>query len=162
MGLELVLEGAAGQKVRTNPSRDIAHFWPDIVRMVRPSLIRDMWDPWFRDYLNHYPVTEEQLLLAATCLERALWLALDPTLATPDQAIQASGFTRTPLPAQLVVIAKLGQLTYGAFWAGIKSANPLGEDLSNLLSFELGAQSMLGALRKNWASPGGWPQGVGA
>jgi hypothetical protein len=160
MGLERVLDAERGAEGRTNPTRDLVHIWPYIVEKVRDGLARDMWEPWFKDYLALYPITEEQLLLAAACMERALYLCGDPQLNHPGKTIVVSGFVATPPPAQLIVLSKMAQLTYGAFWSGFRSANPEGCVPDSLARLGRSSSEMMKALRKRWSSPGGWPQGV--
>jgi hypothetical protein len=127
MGLEMVVEGANGARLRTNPSRDIAYFWPQILEESKQGLLKDNWEPWYKDYLAKNDVDEEEVLEAHACLTAALCATDIPDLDHPYKALQATGFFQCKIAAQLVVMAKVGQIGSMAFWAGIRSALPKGD-----------------------------------
>ena len=152
MGLELVLDtGVPGEpKIRTNPGRDIAHFWPQIVSLIPQGLALEVQEPWFRDYLVFKGVTEDQLFLACACFQDFLVLALEPDVKTPLEAIQRSGFLNCPVAAQLVILGKLGQLATGAFWAGIRSASPANTKPASVERLAKSAARMKQILDAQW------------
>jgi hypothetical protein len=159
MPLELVLQGPHGP-FRTNPSRDIAHFWPDIVNTMKMGLLREAWEPWYRDYLEFHHVTEDMLYETLACFMNFLKLSLEPELDTPLKAIEASGFLNCPRAAQLVILAKLGQLGSGAFWSGVRSSNPLGTTPGSIEQMQKDAEEIRRIISDNWQKPGPWNQRV--
>lgn len=150
MGMELVLDGPEGSKIRTNPGRDIAHFWPQIVSLIPQGLAREMQEPWFKEYLAFKGVNEDQLFLACACFQDFLVLALEPDIKSPLEAITQSGFLNCPVAAQLVILAKLGQLGTGAFWSGIRSASPLHAKPASIERLAKSAARMKQLLDAQW------------
>ena len=150
MGLELAIEGAGGGTFRTNPARDIAHFWPQIVAEMANGLLARNWEPWYRPWCEANRVHEGHLLRAHAAFLAAMDMARWPELRTPFLALEAAGFTREPWPAQLVVVAKLGQLGTGAFWAGIRSAHHVNEPSSTLQILSDYARKTQDDLAQRW------------
>jgi hypothetical protein len=154
------MEGGDGARLSTNPTRDLAHIWPFIVNAIEPGLAQDRWEPWFADYLKFYPVSEADLQVALAGLFKGLALAIEPGLDDPGKTIKEAGFLGAKPAAQHIVLSKVGQLTYGAFWSGIKSANPQGEVPRGLGHLLQRSEQMLRAVRQAWRAPGLWGQGV--
>jgi hypothetical protein len=151
MGLELCLPGPEGSKIRTNPSRDIVYFWPDILERAKEGLFKKNWEPWYASYLKEKKVDEEELLECHAALVTALCATNLPELDHPYKGLQASGFFQCNPAAQLVVMAKVGQIGSMAFWAGIRSALPKDEMPNQLAAMIRDAEmtrTALGATRK--------------
>lgn len=142
----VVKDQETGASYRSNPARDIAFFYPQLVldvanrleRQCREARVAGAGDPsaelresWLEDVLFLKP--EEKARLAASRLPgdllktfarfcQVLVLAIDPDLKTPQAAIDASGFLESPPELQALVLEKFSKSCFGAFWAGIRSS----------------------------------------
>jgi hypothetical protein len=154
MGLELLLPGANGAVFRTNPDRDIAHFWPQIIEMAGHGLARINWEPWYLPLCEMLHIHEGHLFRARAAFQAAMELAAQPDVNTPMQALEIAGFLAEPWAAQLVMIGKIGQLGTGAFWAGYKSAFHINEREATLESMARHARHTRERLDKIWGVAG--------
>ena len=76
-------------------------------------------------------------------------------LKGPKETLAAAGFFYFPKAGQIVVMAKLGQLSTGAWWAGIKSATELGKIPATIVQLKLYAEEAEKLLNKEWSAPHG-------
>jgi hypothetical protein len=136
------------------PMRDIAYFFPQLLAKMDKGVEEKDWEPWIADYLKFKGVTEDDVLRAYGAMCRFCYAAVDPDrleLKNPGETLEATGFFNTPTAAQLVVVTKLGQICLGAFWAGIKSATPLGKIPAVLSSLEQYGKEVELLLNSRWA-----------
>lgn len=127
MGMAIRLKDQVTQEEYSfDPFRDIAYFWPQLVTKALEGCKQKGWEPWYDAYLQANGVTEEVLLETLGAYAGFCQLAMDPEIRGVREAMERSGFFAKPPAAQLVVIAKIGQLGSGAFWAGIRHAHMQG------------------------------------
>lgn len=129
MGLQLIDQSGSDDEIRLNPSRDIAVFWPEIVEVIAEGLAREVWEPWFDWFCKLMGVDEDELMRAHACYFEAVQLARVPEIRTPLMAMQQAGFLDCKPAAQLVVLAKGGQLGFGAYYAGVRQAKNMKQDI---------------------------------
>lgn len=125
-----------GRDYSFSPGRDIAYFWPKIVEMAYKGLADMPWEPWYGKYLQDNGVSKDDVLKALVAFSRFCMNAVVTEIESPFEALEKAGFFDCPLPAQLVVMTKIGQLSAGAYWAGIRDCSRQGEIpevLKNLL-----------------------------
>lgn len=122
-----LMDPETGEKWGFSPLRDIAYFHHQLVDAVFQGLEKSKWEPWIKDYLDAKGVGEDDVLRAAAAYARFCVLALDPDIKTPAQALEEAGFFSCPTAAQLVICAKIGQVSTGAWWQGIKEATYQGQ-----------------------------------
>lgn len=139
------------------PMRDIAYFHHQLVALVGKGLEKSRWEPWLKEYLDFTGTTEEDVLRAFACYYRFCSFTLDPDrleLKNPGETLEAAGFFTCTKAAQLAVIAKVGQISTGAWWAGIKSATPLGQIPATIKQLERYAQEVEQLLSTRWSQHG--------
>jgi hypothetical protein len=128
MGMSIsMVDPRTGKEYHFSPARDIAYFWPELIEHAYEGLLSNRWEDWYGDYLRAKGVTEKEVMDALVAYSKFCMLSCKTEITTPFDALTESGFFKCPLPAQLVVMAKFGQLCTGAFWAGIRSAQRQGE-----------------------------------
>lgn len=146
-----LLGGADGKEVRSNPSRDIAHFWPQLVMTIKDGLFENVWEQWYGWFLKLAGVTQDHLLHTHACYFEFMRLSLIPEVRTPLLAMQESGFMACHPAAQLVVVAKLGQIATGAFWAGSREANVFKVIPPEIISIAEMAKMIKDSLGASWS-----------
>lgn len=113
---------------RSNPARDIAHCWPQLLERVVLLCHEENWSPQLRSVLDASGVVEDDVRLAITALCDFCKASLNNSFATPKDALTSLGFFELKPAAQLAVTSLLGEVCAGAFWAGIRSAMPAGQE----------------------------------
>lgn len=117
-----LIDPVTKQEHSFHPGRDIAYFWPQLIAMAADGLQERRWESWYGDHLRAHGVTEETLLKTLQAYCEFCRLSVDPETDHPRTAMEKTGFFSMPPAAQLVVMAKIGQLGSGAFWAGVRHA----------------------------------------
>lgn len=115
-----------GEEFSFNPERCVERWYPRMLEAAIEGCREKSWEPWYSTYLKENGVTEEVLLKTLRAYSVFVDLSLDPEIKSPRDALQQSGFFDYPLPVQLVVLAKVGQLCAGTFWAGIRHSVMVG------------------------------------
>lgn len=140
------------RKFGFSPARDIAYFHHQLLEKAVIGLKRDNWEPWIRDYLAFAKVSEADVMRAFAAYCKFCKIALIPQDTGPGEDLEAAGFFKCPKAAQLVVCAKIGQVSTGAWWAGIKSAVEAGKVqpvIEHLLQY---AEEVEQLLNDKWSS----------
>jgi hypothetical protein len=89
--------------------------------MIKDGLVESAWEPWYEHYCKSQGITECDLMHALECFYRFMVFSHTPEIGwTMADALRESGFLSCPQAAQLVVVAKAGQLTCGAWWYGAR------------------------------------------
>ena len=109
------------------PARDIAYLWPQLIELAYTGFAEMQWEPWFGDYLKHTNTNQGDVIKALVAYSKFCMNSVVTEITSPYDALKEAGFFDCPLPAQLVVMAKFGQLLTGAFWAGIRSNTEQGQ-----------------------------------
>jgi hypothetical protein len=115
-----------GEEFSFNPERCVERFYPRMLEAAIQGCLKESWEPWYATYLKDHGITEEVLLQTLRAFSVFVDLSLDPEIKTVRDALQQSCFFDCPQPAQLVVLAKVGQLCAGAFWAGVRHSVMVG------------------------------------
>ena len=110
-----------------SPARDISYFWPQLIEHAYKGFAEMTWEPWFGDYLKATNTNKADVLKALVAYSKFCMNSVITEIESPYDALKEAGFFDCPLPAQLVVMAKFGQLATGAFWAGIRSNTEQGQ-----------------------------------
>lgn len=110
-----------------SPARDISYFWPQLIELAYTGLAEMTWEPWFADYLKHTNTSKDDVVKALVAYSKFCMNSVVTEITSPYDALKEAGFFDCPIPAQLVVMAKFGQLATGAFWAGIRSNTEQGQ-----------------------------------
>ena len=105
-----------------NPSRDIAHCYPAVFRIVRERLLGG--HPWsdVRDVVKPFEVTDEMLGDAVDRFADFLVTAVDDPKEDMRAALLRSGWFELSPAARVAVMATLGNALAGVFWNGVRSA----------------------------------------
>jgi len=115
-----------GEEFSFSPERCVERWYPRMIEAAIEGCREKSWEPWYSTYLQEKEITEEVLLKTLRAYSVFVDLSLDPEIKSPRDALQQSGFFDCPLPAQLVVLAKVGQLCAGTFWAGVRHSVMVG------------------------------------
>ena len=151
MGLSVRMRNpATGQDHSFNIARDIAYFYPQLVALAGHGLLQDHWEPWYGDYLKEKGVTEEELTKTVAAFTEFCSNATSPDHPVMPDSLKASGFFDLPQPAQLVFLAKLGQLCAGAFWAGIRAAAHADETPVGIVQLSKAAKLLSEHIADTW------------
>lgn len=109
-----------------NPERCVERIYPRMLEAAIRGCMEKSWEPWYATYLKDHGITEEVLLKTLRAFSVFVDLSLDPEIKSVRDALQQSGFFDCPQPAQQVILAKIGQLCAGTFWAGIRHSVMVG------------------------------------
>ena len=104
-----------------SPARDISVFWPQLIELAYTGFAEMTWEPWFADYLKYTHTSKDDVVKALVAYSKFCMNSVVTEIESPYDALKEAGFFDCPMPAQLVVMSKFGQLATGAFWAGIRS-----------------------------------------
>lgn len=107
-----------------SPDRDLAYAWPSLVRAAMDQLATENWRPWFAEYFKFAGVTEEDIGRAAEAYARYFRFVCAPGVDDPRRAFELAGWFDLPLPAQVALFMKLGQVCSLAFFACIRDVTP--------------------------------------
>jgi len=111
------------------PHRDIAYLAPHLCLAAMRGLDKGAWEPWYKEYLDHHGVTEEELGKGAEVLADYLnACSRTPEDNVAQQVFERVGFLDLPKPVQFVIMAKVGQMALAGFFVGIREVTHLGEE----------------------------------
>lgn len=145
IGVRLV-DPSTNREYHFSPARDISVFWPQLIELAYTGFADMTWESWFRDYLRHTNTSKDDVIKALVAYSKFCMNSVVTEIQSPYDALQKSGFFDCPQPAQLVVMAKFGQLATGAFWAGIRSnteQNTIPPDIESLRKYGKELESAL-------------------
>jgi hypothetical protein len=145
-----MVDPATGQEFHFSPMRDISVFLPQIIKDAAVGLEEAHWEPFYADYLKANNITEQVLLETLLSYYKFCTLATKTKLDTPAKALEESGFFSAPLPAQLVVLAKLTQRLSGAFWAGVRNASRMNENPIEIEELKDHAAELEQYIKQKW------------
>lgn len=133
------------------PYRDLVNCFTQIARRAAYCLEKDYREPWFDEFLKSTGVTDDDLCAAAVAVAQYINKCRLPELPSPVEVLEASGFSTLPSPAQLAILAKIGQVTMAMYYAVSRDAlradeKPLG--LDSLLAEADKLQSELNSRRR--------------
>lgn len=121
MPLQMRPYGGTGRAY--SPNRDVAWVFAQATQLALDSMAETDWEDWYGDYLRHCQMTEEDLGKVAECMGNFCKTTIEEVeLKTPFEVLEKSGFFDAPYPAQLAVMAKLGQVFMGIYFAGVRDA----------------------------------------
>ena len=109
-----------------SPARCVERWYPQVIETAIKGCLKGAWEPWFSSYLEANGVTEEVLLKTLRAFSVFVDLSLEPDIKTVREALDQSGFFACPVPAQMIVLAKIGQLCAGDMWSGIRHSTMQG------------------------------------
>ena len=130
------------------PFRDLVNAFPQIARRAAYCLAKEFQEQWFATHLRETGVTEDQLGQAAVSVARYINECRKPDLASPTQVLDAAGFSALPVPAQMAILAKIGQVTMAMYYACSRDALRIDEKpygLDKLLQLAEEVESALGS-----------------
>jgi hypothetical protein len=104
-----------------NPERDFALVGVDLIRAAMSALEAQFHEPWFKQFMNTYSLTEADFAQAARPFAQAVSRVVDAP--NPTEALQDSGFSDLPAPVQMAIYCKLGQVLLAAVWSGVKDVS---------------------------------------
>lgn len=105
------------------PAGDLAHNISDLMRRASYGLDNSNPEPWVKDWIDHYKITNEDLCAVAVTMAKHLQYILDPAVDTPQKALDKAGLDNLNSAALTLFLAKLGQITICAAFTRIKEAN---------------------------------------
>ncbi len=104
-----------------SPDRDLAYCTPHLVHRAMQGLDPLKQEPWISSYLAMHSISNDALVDAAKCLAEYMnKTLLDPKYKHPFEALEAAGFFNLPMPVQIIVLAKLGQVFMSGFFTSIR------------------------------------------
>ncbi len=139
MSLNLLIETPGGI-LRTNPVRDLAYCWGELIMMAGrglPERTRDgrpNQEAWVVEMCRAFGVTEVDLMAAHACLLKFPQLAVEPDLDFPVQVVTESGFNRCPPAAQLSNLAMVGLIFIAAGITAAREVTPKGLPVPEYIS----------------------------
>ncbi len=145
MSLELKFQDAKGIVHRANPARDIAYFFPQLLTHLNKRCEKAEWAQ-LAPAIEGSGLSEDDLQHAAAVLGVFCRKALETNLKNPGEALEASGFGTVRPSAQHIIMIMLGQICLGAFWSGIRSSTPAGEEPNSITEVADRAQAALAQL----------------
>jgi len=109
-----------------SPERDLAYIGPAMLREALRACEPKWQEDWFKDYVKHHHITDEQFIEGAKKLAQFANRIID----TPNPLVAAAevGFTELPPPVQMAIYAKLGQICLAGIWAGVKDTHAPEDD----------------------------------
>jgi len=104
-----------------SPNRDIAYIYISMCKEALKGLDVSRWEDWFGDYLRLTKTTPEQIGEGAKRFAEAhnLFTKTDQ-ITVPTEALRAAGFYQLPYPVQIGIFARLGFITMGTYFMGIR------------------------------------------
>lgn len=112
------------------PFRDIANNFVGLVRLAINQLDENHY--LVQKYLVDNGITEDQLGEAAKCVAEWINQCMNVKCETPGAALDNSGFMNLPVPVQLVITAKIGEIVMSFYWSVIRDALMAGEKQAGL------------------------------
>jgi hypothetical protein len=104
-----------------NVNRDIAHNFGDVVREVAARLEDERWDA-LAAYLREHEITMDQLGEACAAFCKFVGGACDDPKENMEQVLRRCGWFDVPEEAQIALMAVLGTVLSGYFFAGVRDA----------------------------------------
>lgn len=133
------------------PNRDLVNCFSQIARRAAYCLTNGYREPWFDAFLQATGVTDDDLCAAAIATAQYINQCRRPELPSPVEVLDASGFASLAPPAQLAMLAKIGQVTMAMYYATSRDALRLDEKpmgLDSLLATADKLQSGLDSRRQ--------------
>lgn len=109
---------AGGRDMLYSPERDLAHIGPGLIGQAMLALDEQWQEPWFKDFMAHYSVSEDMLGQGAQVFAKALNRIV--ALENPVIALEHVGFDKLPPPVQMALYCKIGQVLLAGVWSGVK------------------------------------------
>lgn len=106
-----------------SPNGDLAHNFIDLLKRTAYGLDPGVIDKFYADYMSFTGCTFENLGECMRALVDYVKHANDPKVQSPKDALELAGFFSLPESAQLIVMAKLGQIVTCAYFTRTREAN---------------------------------------
>jgi hypothetical protein len=139
-----------GEHFSFHPERCVERFYPRVIEVAMQGIQEKNWEPWFATYLAEKGITEQQLCETLKAYAAFVDLSLDPEITSVRGALTESKFLECPVPAQLVVLAKVGQLCAGTFWVGVRNSVEVGVVPAPIQAMRKGAQQFEAYVSARW------------
>lgn len=107
-------------------ARDVAHNFPEIAQVLANRLSSDRWRP-LSDFRRDQLVTDHDLDAACSAFIQFVAYANDKEHKSMEDAINKSGWLLVNPAAQVIVMAHLGLLMSGVYYAGVRDASVVGD-----------------------------------
>jgi len=128
-------------------NRDLAHNYPTILELTIDRLCDRQW-PELADFLSVHGVTDDDLGRVCQAYCEYVLSIRDRPQATLEELLQASGFLRQPLVAQMAFLAMMSTVVTGIHFRGVKEATIDGHGpmiaLSELADYARRASEFIG------------------
>ncbi len=113
---------AGGDKRFYAPNRDIAHVFPTLINAALNTMGQEdlSKEPWLNDYLVYTGTTEQDLADAAIALANSIGNFTKDEIKTPFDALTQAGWFETKPGAQIAILARISQISIGAFFIGLR------------------------------------------
>lgn len=108
-----------------NVNRDCAHCFGDIMREVAARLEDKRW-PILAEILEKDGVTEDDLGNACAAFCIFVQAATELPKERMGEALERCGWVKVPEAAQVALMAMIGTVMAGYFWAGVREATVQG------------------------------------
>lgn len=109
-----------------NPDRDLAWCYPSLIKAAIQGLDDGKIGVWYGDYLKAKGVTPDDLRQVVKTLSDSFqYFVNDESVNSPEDALRKSGFLAVNPAAQLVLMARIGQVMLGAFFSGIRDVTEM-------------------------------------
>jgi hypothetical protein len=123
MSANIIIEGPNGQSIRVNPARDVANYWGQLLsRAVELLHDHTTWPAPLRPYLEAEGVTPAEMVECGLAIRDACLSALRRGNDSPYDALTAAGFLSHRPIVQAAVVLRIGQVSLGAWWEGIRDS----------------------------------------
>jgi hypothetical protein len=130
------------------PQYNLRFFFPHLVQEALKGLNKDSWEDWYRPYCEAHKLTEDDLAAAWKGYAAYAQSCLDsPDQDGPLDALMVSGFTSCRPEAQLIVLAKIGQLLTASLWFPLREGTHLGETPEDFLRLVKQSEGVAANLR---------------
>ena len=124
MGANIVLQGPNGERIRVNPARDVINYWGQLLAKS-VEMLQDpaTWPEDLKSFMMAEKVTTQELVECAFAIEEACRLAYTGSgFNLPIQALEKTGFTKFRPIVKAAVTMRIGQVSMGAWWYGIRDS----------------------------------------
>jgi hypothetical protein len=122
--MEVKFRDEFGHERSFSPARDIAIFWPALMAAAVEGLEKANWDEPMKRLLEPAGIRERDLMLALINATRFCERTSDPAFQTPREVLQAVNFFQSPPEAIMALLYRLGIVSLGAWFDGIKRSTP--------------------------------------
>lgn len=105
--------GTPDGKLSWAPQADLRNFGPRMLDIALSGLAEKSWEPWFAEYAEGCGLAGADLVASGEVFRAALVRFMEYPAGNVGEALAAAGFFAEPLPCQLAIFGRIGQVALG-------------------------------------------------